>query len=147
MEEDKNNLLGIGNLSFDDVKKIDREKIKNCHTKDLQPFLNYSEWRCFEQVIGKLINLCKISYSHRTHRLLQSYEWTSAMKSLEEGSLEDLCKTALQCHLDRISKQLSFRVSKIHAHSRHYFSLHELLTQKAKYSTFEVKNYEDKVLE
>ena len=138
MEENKNYPVDISKLS-EDLRKKDLEKIKRCRAKDLQPFLDYSEWKCFEQISQKVIEHCKSSYFNRAQYLLKLHEWTNVLENLETTALKTLCKTALQYHLDLISKQLAFRVSKIQTQPKIYFSLHELLTQRAKYSTYETR--------
>lgn len=49
------------NKSFEDIKHIDENGIEYWYARELQLFLNYKEWRKFENVISKAKESCKNS--------------------------------------------------------------------------------------
>ncbi|MDR1276718.1 MAG: DNA damage-inducible protein D [Candidatus Accumulibacter sp.] len=53
--------LSIAGISFEDMKKTNAHGAEYWSARDLQPLLGYSQWRRFEQAIGRAVSSCKSS--------------------------------------------------------------------------------------
>lgn len=87
MKEDKQNLMDLIKLSFDDLKKIDETKNKSCKSKDFQPFLEYSTWRHFEDVVTKVLKLCTVVRHYRETHLKEIHVLTLGVQGNVEHAL------------------------------------------------------------
>jgi DNA-damage-inducible protein D len=62
-----NNPPIIGGKSFEDLKQTNVHGAEYWRARDLQPILGYSQWRRFEQAIGRAITSCKESGNSPDH--------------------------------------------------------------------------------
>lgn len=91
MKEDNPNLMDLNKLSFDDLKKIDEIKNKSCRSKDFQPFLEYSDWRHFEDVVIKVLKICKLVRHYRETHLKEIHHLTLGV----QGQIEHLISKSI----------------------------------------------------
>jgi hypothetical protein len=73
----KKTLPVLGNLSFEEMKKINQFGAEYGSARELRPFLGYSQWRRFEDAIKRAMTSCKQSGNDRSTILPAPAKWLS----------------------------------------------------------------------
>ena len=84
-----------GNLSFEEMKKINQFGAEYWSARELQPLLGYSQWRRFEDAIKRAMTSCKQSGNDRSHH----FAGAGKMVSLGSGSAREVSDV----HLSRFA--------------------------------------------
>jgi DNA-damage-inducible protein D len=71
-----------GDISFEDLKRINDHDAEYWSARDLQPLLGYSQWRRFEDAIKRAIISCQQSGNN------PNYHFAGAGKMIELGEQE-----------------------------------------------------------
>ena len=66
-----------GNVSFEDLKKINEHGAEYWSARELQPLLGYSQWRRFEEAINRAITSCKQSGNEPEYILPAPAKWSN----------------------------------------------------------------------
>jgi DNA-damage-inducible protein D len=87
-----------GNISFEDLKKINEHEAEFWSARDLQPLLGYSQWRRFEDAIKRAITSCQQSGNN------PDYHFAGAGKMIEIGkgggrNVDDYHLSRFACYL------------------------------------------------
>lgn len=69
---DKKILPSSPHKNFEDIKKIDRNGVEFWTARELMPLLSYTEWRNFEEVIGKATQACIASGQDTNNHFVKS---------------------------------------------------------------------------
>jgi DNA-damage-inducible protein D len=108
-----------GQLSFEDLKKVNQHGIEYWSARELQSLLGYSKWQRFENAIEKAIESCKQSGNDPKHH------FTGAGKPIPGGKgssqvVDDYHLSRFACYL--IAQNGDARKPEI-AHAQKYFAI------------------------
>src|SRR3984957_9884286 len=106
-------------LSFESMKRTNKNGIEYWSAREMQPCLGYSQWRRFDNTIRRAIESCKQSGNDPTHH------FASAGKQIQLGkgatqTIEDYHLSRFACYL--IAQNGDPRKSEI-AHAQKYFAI------------------------
>lgn len=76
----KKSLPVRGDISFEDLKKLNEHGAEFWSARELQPLLGYSQWRRFEEAISRAVISCRKSGNN------PEYHFVGAGKMIELGS-------------------------------------------------------------
>ena len=87
-----------GNVSFEELKKVNEHGAQFWSARELQPLLGYSQWRRFDDAVKRAMISCQQSGNH------PDYHFAGAGKMVELGSrsvreLEDYHLSRFACYL------------------------------------------------
>ena len=119
MKKDGDSELIPSNVSFEDLKKLNRHGIEYWSARELQSLLGYSKWQRFENAIEKAIESCKQSGNDPKHH------FTGAGKPIPGGKgssqvVDDYHLSRFACSL--IAQNGDPRKSEI-AEAQKYFAI------------------------
>ena len=117
--------LFLDKHSFDNLKKTNQNN--QCHSKDFQPFLEYSPWHLFEQVIERIIKGCKNSLHFSFHSITEHHRLT---KEWEDSLPKILSKNA------GFKFERHVKMPRVKALKEENDPLHELFSHRRNYSIF-----------
>lgn len=119
MESNQDNNLIPGELSFEDLKKINQNGIEYWSARELQPLLGYSQQRRFENAIQKAIESCKQSGNDPDHHFAGAGNPITSGKGRTQ-IVEDYHLSRFACYL--IAQNGDSRKPEI-AHAQKYFAI------------------------
>ena len=115
----KTNLPAAATQSFESLKQNNEHGAEYWSARDLQPLLGYSQWRRFEQAIGRAITSCETSGNNPANH----FAGAGKMVDLGSGSqrqVEDYHLSRFACYL--IAQNGDPRKPEI-AHAQKYFAV------------------------
>lgn len=82
-----NEIISAGpHKDFEEIKKIDKNSVEYWEARELMFLLGYSQWRNFEEVIGKAARACLVWKAGRMWItiLLKSAKWSKSVQIQSE---------------------------------------------------------------
>ncbi len=115
----ENEVLVRGNLSFEELKKVNEHGVEYWSARDLQIVFGYLEWRKFENAIKKAIESCKQSGNNPNDHFVGADKMILIGKNASR-EVEDYHLSRFACYL--IAQNGDPRKPEI-AHAQKYFAI------------------------